>query len=738
MVSVYMNPEKLEEKIAALTGFATSVKEKNDAVDRMYNNEPIQSGGYHLKDIKTAIEGAANAIEEHAKDLSDCKTTMVNLNSNGVATHDLEGGISIEVPDDSAGLETTDKFQKWAQGATDAHDLRSGEGKLPSGRSIDEVRESMKANKDDTTYANSVIDGVGPENLTKIGSVDPDSNKEAPILGEILATASHTWSNSKSERNADLIALSIHENQRRDRPPYDCGWDRIPILNRMIGNHDSNGDGVNDLYFDTAFLRRLGTDLERIKPGAVQAYFAEQDENNPYPRSRQELDPLSAVIDAMTNNPEAAAQYFGKNGTESDENDISRVAEITKRQSIGDNQWTNNLAIISSRMSEYGKIDTTKATPEQIKLADQAALGTSVILNTVGEEGEKFSSVATSHFGNVLKNYAAGVDHSIQLGGNARGTGVGTYLSGTNIKDATGTTINSYGEPYWGGVPTQPTFSNFALSNLIGNAGLTEHGLDGLRDKMSVISRARLNYGIQNDALSDSIQLNRRTQGFIAGAIEKEAVDRGREADAEAKRYINLGMKITKYIPGVEEGGNIIASSKDVAQSLAEDSTQSALEQVFANNEHKTSVEYANYRTSAESAAEREIILELIKSGAISREEVSKWGSKGESATIFNEDGTLNQDVLDSKDPKIGASVDNSFINIQNHFDELANKNVTNAYNAGRITFKDGQDAAKGVEGEDHKRVDPNKFGDNAEEMRKQEEEMRKQEEEMRKQEEER
>jgi len=34
------------------------------------------------------------------------------------------------------------------------------------------------------------------------------------------------------------------------------------------------------------------------------------------------------------------------------------------------------------------------------------------------------------------------------------------------------------------------------------------------------------------------------------------------------------------------------------------------------------------------------------------------------------------------------------------------------------------------VEGEDHKRVDPNKFGDNAEEMRKQEEEMRKQEEE--------
>ena len=340
MANVYMNPEKLEGRIAGLEDFAQSAIESRATIHCMYANDPIKSGE-SLGSLELAVVNAANAIKSHAEELRKCKTTMVNLNSNGVANHDLEGGVSIEVPDDSAGLETADKFQKWAQGATDAHDLRSGEGRLPSGRSIDEVRESMKANKDDTTYANSVIDRIGPENLTWIGSADPDSNKEAPVLGEILATASKTWDTPKSERNADLIAASIdgiRDEKRRDSIQLE--EHRIAIFNKMIGEHDSDGDGVSDLSFSSAFLQRLGTRLEVIKPNKVEATLSTYGDDNTMPEevSQKDIDPLWGVIDAMTNNAEAAAVFFGNKGVNANEDDIDRTRNIVIRGDLGDNK----------------------------------------------------------------------------------------------------------------------------------------------------------------------------------------------------------------------------------------------------------------------------------------------------------------------------------------------------------------------------------------------------------------
>ena len=112
MVSVYMNPENLERKIADLKAFAESVKEHNDTVNKMYNNEPIEIGGDYLKPINVAIDSAAVEIKSHADKLTDCKTTMENLISNGVTSHDLAGGISIEVPDQSDSLENHDMCQK--------------------------------------------------------------------------------------------------------------------------------------------------------------------------------------------------------------------------------------------------------------------------------------------------------------------------------------------------------------------------------------------------------------------------------------------------------------------------------------------------------------------------------------------------------------------------------------------------------------------------------------------------
>ena len=320
MVSVYMNPENLDRKIASLKKFAESVKGHNGTVNGKYNNEPIVFGEDHLKPIHTAIDSAADEITAHVSKLTDCKTTMVNLNSNGVASHDLEGGIRIEVPDDSAGLETTDKFQKWAQGATDANDLEYMESRqtrrTPSGRTCDEILESVKAGKGDSTYANSFIDTVGAEKLVDLpyraawvkgGEVgDREIEKSwSEVLGGLLATASQTWSKDKSESMSQKIVASVTPDER-----YRGKWKKIRFLNEMFRGADVDKNHVNDLVFGKDFLVSMGDGLEKIPWETIHKEY----ESDATVRANVErgwsYDPLSGVLDLMGNNPEAAVEFL--------------------------------------------------------------------------------------------------------------------------------------------------------------------------------------------------------------------------------------------------------------------------------------------------------------------------------------------------------------------------------------------------------------------------------------------
>ena len=68
MVSVYMNPERLEIRIADLEKFAQSVIEARGSVSSMYNEakEPIQSVE-SMASLQSAVDKAAQAIATHAK-----------------------------------------------------------------------------------------------------------------------------------------------------------------------------------------------------------------------------------------------------------------------------------------------------------------------------------------------------------------------------------------------------------------------------------------------------------------------------------------------------------------------------------------------------------------------------------------------------------------------------------------------------------------------------------------------
>lgn len=725
-----MNPEKLAAKISMLRSLATSATDNKGLIDtrsgELHDPMEVESIDTYLLSVQTAIE----AVNSRADEIEKCKKTIEDLNSNGVTTADSSGGITVEIPD-GTNVTSPETLSAWAQGATDARDLKNldEKGELPSGRSYDDLVKSIEENKEDATYANGLIDIIGPENLTQIpldarkrfavgyrhgyvqkyNSRPGAGNEMAELLGNVLATASQTWSAEKSEAVADKIVGSVDEEGE---------WGRITVLNAMIGGHDSDGGGVNDLKFGKDFLVSLGNGLENL-PWRTISIYSDSDVNmplgvrkvNPFAVGAlgsslpdHSCDPLVGVIDAMTNHGEAAAEFFAPNGVESSKADIERIRKIAERHDFGDNDWTNDLSVISHAMSDLGRIDTTQAGEAQISQAGRAALGTSVLLNTIGESDATLSDLALKHIGQTLKNYAPGVDHSMQGAGSNEGSGgVQTYLCGA-IPDGMGGVKNDFGDAFWGkGIAAQPTFSNFALSNLTGQLGMTENGLDPLKVEMALINDKRMNeatteYGNTGDGgrLQEAIVAYQRTQGFVAGAIGHEGEQRGKESDKQAKAWIDAVAGITTAVPGVKGAGRLFDAATSYAQARGQEGLKQALEKEYADNADKAAVTAMNNEVSAEIAAKRAVTLKLLESGAITPEEVNAWPGRGGSSTIFNEDGTLNYDALRSEDEEVQDAVAESFTNIDRRFPTLANAAVKDAYDKGADTeFGDGVDDAK-------------------------------------------
>lgn len=727
MTKLYMNPEKLAGKIEAMWALAMSATVAKSRIDdqseQLHDPMKAVSIDVHLTSIQTAID----AVNARASDIAKCKNVIEDLNSNGVTVADSSGGITVEIPTE-ANVTSSETLSQWAQGATDAHDLKNLDngGRLPSGRSYDDLVKSIQLNKESATYANGLIDTIGPENLTQIPLdvqkhftiQDPRNRQEysyrpgaggamAELLGSVLATASQTWGVEKSETVADKIVGSMDEKGE---------WGKITVLNAMIGGHDANGDHVNDLKFGKDFLVSLGDDLEelpwstistysRLKNGSVPSrdYSSIVTANLGASLGGYSFDPLAGVIDAMTNHGEAAAEFFAPNGVESSKADIERIRKIAERHEFGDNDWTNDLSIISHAMSDLGRIDTTQASEAQIAQAGRAALGTSVLLNTIGESDANLSDLALQHVGQTLKNYAPGVDHSMQGAGSDKGNGsVQTYLSGY-FPDGSGGMRNDFGDSFWGeGIAVQPTFSNFALSNLTGQLGMTKDGLDPLKVEMALINDKRMNEATavyndtgDNDKLQQAIAAYQHTQGFVAGAIGHEGEQRGEEADKQAKAWIDGIAGLTTFIPGVEGAGHLLNASMSYAQSRGQQGLKQALEEEYASNADKAAVTAMNNEVSAEIAAKRAVTLKLLESGAITPEEVNAWSSREGSTTIFNEDGTLNYANLRSDNEITQDAVGRSFLNIDNNFPTLASEAVEDAYDDGVDTeFGDGKDNA--------------------------------------------
>lgn len=644
MVNVYMNPEKLEERISGLENFAQSVIEAQGSVNSMYNEdskEPIESGE-SLASLQSAVSKAVRAIEGHAEELRTCKTTMVNLNSNGVASHDLEGGINIEVPDDSAGLETADKFQKWAQGTTDANDLRSGKGRLPSGRSFDEVTESMKANKGDTTYANSFIDRAGPENLTKLGDKNPKNNREAPIVGEILATASGTWDKEKSKRNADLIVGSVDEKDE---------WERIPIFNQMIRDH-----GVNGAKFGTDFLVSVGNAAKTLPIKEIQnSRIPLQTEKTTRPLQLTDYfdisyDPLSGPLDAMGADEVAARRFLTPNN--GSEEDIADVRGLMGRYPIGKNAWTDTWTKLSSATAEaHGcdYFDETTGSPE----SHQASAIASAVVNTIGEELKskgkscQISDASRSNLSNTISKFPLAVD-AVANGdtpanstivddkGNRSSANLGSQVP---LQDVAG-----QGE-YWSkGVGWQPTFSVDGLSGAIQTISENSEDLRKVSESVATMDRVRMAYAAAHKdvviqkggeegnnsgartvtAVEEAIASNSNNSAFMFGASRARVENDKAQVDRNHQVLVDTIFAATSFIPGPGKGAKEIwKMAADYGKNRSAAVLKEATEDLVTGNEAAAKSESHYSKEQMKKVSQENTIIQLMGNGIINEDAVA-------------------------------------------------------------------------------------------------------------------
>lgn len=289
MGTIKLNPDKLKKKIKGL-------RDKSDEAGRARASIDTESERLGDPSPSKAVDTFCNNSATHINDVRACANRIesdmnriIELNQNGIAT--MNGGtITVENVPDTVLKGGKNEFDAWSQGALDGKDAQTlANGGTPkSGRTPSEVQASMEANKDKSSYATAFIDGVGPENITKLPiTFASEQQKEesgfntqlASTLGNILAAATSSWSSEKNKEVSDKILQTVDcENSEKDPTTYRAEQineaKQLVALNYILGSHDNDGNYVNDLRFGTDFLVRMAEGLEKLIPEKSRLYVS--------------------------------------------------------------------------------------------------------------------------------------------------------------------------------------------------------------------------------------------------------------------------------------------------------------------------------------------------------------------------------------------------------------------------------------------------------------------------------
>ena len=432
MGTIKLNPDNLKKKIKGLRNKADEAGRARASIDRESENlgDPSPS---------KAVDTFCNNSATHIDDVRACAdriesemNRIIELNQSGVAKMD-GGTITVENVPDTVLKGGKKEFDTWSQGALDAKDLQTiAKGGTPkSGRSYDEVTTSMSTYKDNTSYSVGLINTIGPENLTQLPldldnalglSSRHDANTAITdqrtlelinILGEVLANASTKWDEKKSQEIAEKIVGSVNSKSH---------YGRITVLNAILDGNDADHDHIDDLKFDKTFLVEMAKGLEKIDPNEVKKYYGYLNSHNTNLKSlgrdyvgkyltNQSRDPLSGVLSAMGNNPDAALDFLAPQGIHPDGTpgaDTTRLFDLSKRDwdEAGLSGFTAAIAAGSSKRS--GTEGATRAD-------DLSGFSIKYLVDNTNKD--LYNDDTKAHIGQLLANCAPEVTNAWVEGG---------------------------------------------------------------------------------------------------------------------------------------------------------------------------------------------------------------------------------------------------------------------------------------------------------------------------------
>ena len=352
-MKIKLNANNLRKRIKDIRDLADRADTAKTKIDEAFERE---SDPVSLDDFLTRSNDGIQRVRTVADKVEKSMNTIISLNENGVGK--MEGDdYTLDIPDD-AHVTDSNSLEDWAgkeQAKVDAEELKQYtiEKHVRTKRKYDDIIASIERNKTNPRYAESFVDSVGAENLTKIplnayaydtGPYQDQSHSKTPsylaaLLGDVLSAASRKWDDDKSSDMAKKILGSTNDQQY---------FERIKVLNAMMGGHDADGNGVNDLKFGKSFLVNMATEAEKVDRETFTKDPA------PYIRSmpddkmlnQQSADPLAGILDAMGNNDEAALEFLAppKSG-EPGIADTTRLDRLTHR-------WDN---LQANKVNEHGR-----------------------------------------------------------------------------------------------------------------------------------------------------------------------------------------------------------------------------------------------------------------------------------------------------------------------------------------------------------------------------------------------
>ena len=257
----------------------------------------------------TTMGNAAAILLEVADDLAARRREIIDLNSSGVTAAAPDGRLTYYLPDDAedtiTNLRSYNTEAATAAGAdaaalTQAKD--SENGTADDGRTTDQILTDIANHQDNPIYGAAFIKATGGaqayldlvEDLNDYYCDDYDGDDAAgrftastATLGRVLAAA------SRSDSGGELLAEDLHRviEDKGGAPGY------MVALNMMLS--------APEAVYDTDFLIGLAGRLESRDPNSMvppTMHFINGQAGT--------SDPLTGVLTAMSNNPEAALEYL--------------------------------------------------------------------------------------------------------------------------------------------------------------------------------------------------------------------------------------------------------------------------------------------------------------------------------------------------------------------------------------------------------------------------------------------